>query len=313
MPSFADLKAAAHRTKALLIGETGSGKTGSLAALANAGYNLRIIDYDNGLDLLGSLLTPEAEKRVVYETFTDTLLPLKTGITWSGTPMSYPNSLALLDRWKMPERTLYGRKVPAYDLGSVTDWGPDDVLVIDSLTIQGNTIMRYGQSQQQFLDEARKMHPHQADWGLGQNYQERFLEFLYSDRVKCNVIVTSHIRRVGGGGVQTTKLDSKGKTTGEVTRELDSIEGKGYPSALGRQLPPKVGRYFNTMLYYFTNALGIRQISTVPRDNIDCKTPCPMQLDPLYRIEDGLLKIFQTIRRVHSLEATPTPTGEPKL
>ena len=38
-------------TKLLLVGDSGSGKTASLATLANAGYKLRILDYDNGLDL----------------------------------------------------------------------------------------------------------------------------------------------------------------------------------------------------------------------------------------------------------------------
>lgn len=312
VPSFADLKPAAYRIKALLIGETGSGKTGSFAALANAGFNLRIIDYDNGLDILGGLLTEEGAKRVIYETFTDTLIATKTGVTWTGTPMAYSNSLGLLDSWRMPERTLFGKKVPAYDLGSVLTWGPDDILIVDSLTIQGNGIMRFGQSQQQGMDEKRKMHPHQNDWGVGQNYQERFLEFLYSDKVKCNVIVTSHIRRVGGGGVQTFKVDSP-SAKGEAIRELDSIEGKGYPSALGRQLPPKVGRYFNTMLYYYTDADGIRWISTVPKDNIDCKTPAPKQLDARYRIEDGLLKIFNGIRKANAVEAPKPTTGEPQL
>ena len=39
-------------TKMLLIGASGSGKTGALASLAAAGYKLRILDYDNGLDFL---------------------------------------------------------------------------------------------------------------------------------------------------------------------------------------------------------------------------------------------------------------------
>ena len=38
-------------TKLLLVGDSGSGKTAALAALANAGKNLRILDYDDGLDL----------------------------------------------------------------------------------------------------------------------------------------------------------------------------------------------------------------------------------------------------------------------
>ena len=42
--------------KIMLIGENGSGKTGSLASLVCAGYKLRIIDTDKGVKILKSLL-----------------------------------------------------------------------------------------------------------------------------------------------------------------------------------------------------------------------------------------------------------------
>ena len=46
-------------TKLLLVGDSGSGKTASLAQLANAGYNLRILDYDDGLAILPEFLTAD--------------------------------------------------------------------------------------------------------------------------------------------------------------------------------------------------------------------------------------------------------------
>ena len=42
--------------KMLFIGPSGAGKTGALASLASAGYNLRILDMDNGLDVLANVL-----------------------------------------------------------------------------------------------------------------------------------------------------------------------------------------------------------------------------------------------------------------
>jgi hypothetical protein len=35
--------------KAMLAADSGSGKTGALACLVDAGFNLRILDFDNGL------------------------------------------------------------------------------------------------------------------------------------------------------------------------------------------------------------------------------------------------------------------------
>ena len=47
---------ASEVTKLLLVGDSGSGKTSSLASLANAGYNLRILDFDDGLAILPEYL-----------------------------------------------------------------------------------------------------------------------------------------------------------------------------------------------------------------------------------------------------------------
>ena len=55
MPALSDHQSS-QTTKMLFIGDSGSGKTGALASLAAAGYNLRILDVDNGVDILANLL-----------------------------------------------------------------------------------------------------------------------------------------------------------------------------------------------------------------------------------------------------------------
>ena len=51
-------KLSAHKEskpfKGMIIGDSGSGKTGSLASLAAAGYKLVIMDFDSGLDILAT-------------------------------------------------------------------------------------------------------------------------------------------------------------------------------------------------------------------------------------------------------------------
>jgi hypothetical protein len=211
--------------------------------------------------------------------------------------MAFSNSMKLLSNWKMPERTINGVLVPAYDLGSISTWTEKEILVLDSLTIMGNAIMRYNlglnQNQPGFNDD-RKLHPYPADWGEAQNRQESVLEMLYSDQIKCNVIINAHIKRQGGGGQQV--IEDKKNPGVKMIKELDSDEGKGYPSALGRALPPKIGRYFNNMLYFYVDENGKRWISTAPRDNIDCKTSAPNKLKTQYPIETGLAEIFKVVR-----------------
>lgn len=288
----------------LAIGPSGSGKTGAICELANAGYNVRVLDFDNGLDIVGEYLTPEGAERFTYETLTDRVIATPKGMTWIGEPRAYSRSVELMSHWKMPARTISKARldgtvekieVPAYDLGPVQSWTERDVLVIDSMTMQSAAIMRYSLFVNgQGMNEERKLHPFQSDWGEAMTRQEAVLEYLYSDQVRCNVIICAHIKRQGGGGIQGRKDPISSET---ILRELDSEEGKGFPTALGRQLPPKVGRYFNTMLYFYTDKDGIRWIYTTPYDNIDCKTPCPSKLKAKYEVKGGsLVEIFQTIR-----------------
>ena len=53
MPTYEDSELAElGPNKMLYLGHTGAGKTGSLAALAAAGYNVRILDLDKGTQIL---------------------------------------------------------------------------------------------------------------------------------------------------------------------------------------------------------------------------------------------------------------------
>ena len=77
-------------TKLLLVGDSGSGKTASLAQLANAGYNLRILDYDDGLAILPEFLNPDAVNNVSYVTLKDPI----------GKADSFRRGVNLISNWK---------------------------------------------------------------------------------------------------------------------------------------------------------------------------------------------------------------------
>lgn len=288
----------ATQIKAILIGDSGSGKTGSIAALANAGYNIRALDYDSGLQIWSQYLTPEARKRVYYETLTDKFFIEPDGkMNWEDPPLAYVNGCKLLRHWKMPERKVGDLAIPAYDLGNPINWGSDTILVMDSMTGFGSAAMRHVLTMNKASLE-RRQHPWPQDMGEAQNLVEYFLEFVRSAQLKCHVIVVCHVRRVGGGGTvaQEVKASKDSSVKSIVWRDVDTSEGKGYPTAPGRALSPKVARYFNTMLVYYTDEdTGRRLISTTPRDNIDAKTPAPKALQTTYNVEDGLLKIWQGI------------------
>jgi len=270
-------------TKLLLIGDSGGGKTGALASLASAGYNLRILDFDNGLDVLKNLLLDakspydkDAIDRVQYLTITDPmravggkLMPVRATV-WTRTA-------AILSHWKDPDGA---------DLGPVVSWGPGDILVIDSLTTLGTAAMDFILAMNGRLGQT----PFQSDWKLAQDLLENLLRMLYDEGVKCNVIVNCHV----------TYIEAKNGMT------------QGYPNALGKALPPKVGRYFNSALMIRTIGQGAaqkRKILTNTSGLVELKNTAPLRVNNEYDIAFGLAEYFAAVRQQ---KEEPTPTIESK-
>ena len=267
--------------KCLLVGHSGSGKTGLLGTLANAGYRLFIEDFDNGLDVLmdPAVIKPENRKNVFYKTFTD-----KLGARGIPTvpPSAALNAMNALNNWIET-----GEDGKSIAMGSVYTWGPKDVVVIDSLTLFGNSILRGVLSM-----VGRPGGPPQIqDWGEAMRQQEAVIEQLYAEAVKCNVIVTAHI--ILGDDPNNPSAQ------------------KGYPSALGNKLPPKIGSYFNTILQCeklpgIGNAAPIRQIRTQASHNMELKNSKPSMIGPI--MPPDLAAIF-SILKGESNAANQTPAS----
>jgi len=263
-----------ERMMLLLVSDSGMGKTGALASLARAGYSLRILDFDNGTQILASLLKddPDAMRRVYVEKCTDSfknvqgrLLPRTPLVAWT-------KAVTLLSNWRSDS------------LGPVSAWGSDSILVIDSLTHCGEAAMRYHQS----LNAKTGMHPTLPDWGIVQTMIKELLEMLKDSEIKCQVIVITHIdwryKEIRGGKDNAMVIG----------RELEG----GFPSAPGNKLPEKVGSYFNDALQVVTTGTGSalrRKIITVPMHSIGLKSSNPLGVDREYPIESGLAKYFADV------------------
>lgn len=270
MPSL-DQHPSSSITKMLLIGDSGSGKTGALASLAHAGYNLRIYDLDNGMDaFINELMDPktpydkDAWKRVKYQTLTEkpagitatvTALVPKAATVWT-------RLCSQLDHWKTPSE----------DLGTLDKWGDTDVLVIDSMTLAGIAAYNFAavQNSGNRNIDGRMIYFH------AQTYMEKLALVLFSDEVKCNVIVTSHISFIGGD---------------------DGIGAiHGYPTTIGRALSAKIGRYFNTVLMVKSDEQKKRKIYTVPTSRVELKNSAPLRVKDSYDIKFGLMEFFKDVQ-----------------
>ena len=261
----------ARTTKLLLIGDTGTGKTGSLASLADAGYNIRLVDLDNGADVLKNILrgpkspyknAANALDRIEYETITDPMvqrgnkLVPRTAQVWSRT-------VKLLVNWE----------TETAKFGPISTWTEQDVLVIDSLTMLSTAALNFVLSMNARLGQQ----PQQSDWYGGQQLIEGLMQMLYDASVKCNVIVMSHIAFI----------------------ENEHGATHGYPSTLGKALSPKLGRYFNTVLMARTAGQGQgakRRIFTSTVGTVELKNTSPLTVKPEYDLSTGLAEYFRDVR-----------------
>lgn len=296
--------------KVMLIGKSGAGKTGSLASLVAAGYNLRIIDTDKGVRPLRSLLTDEhypyakiIKSRGIDLTTAVRFMPIDTSMKLRTITRKLPGDgnrtttetllapadarawtkvLDLLDNWKDGD----------LNLGSVRTWGLQDVLVLDSFSTLAKCAYYFSQALNGRLGGRDSGYDYQRDVGEAQGQLTRLLELLYDSSIACNVVVISHITWVD----ESQGVASRPR---EATKDnnISLSMPDGYPSAIGRALSPQMGKYFNDVFIVRSSGTGqsvSRNISTVPQDGVVAKNSVYMQRE--YPINHGLASIFSLIR-----------------
>lgn len=337
MPSI--LENTASPAKILLIGKSGTGKTGGLASLVASGYNLRIIDSDKGVRTLRSLLTDPRYKYVdvikargidlnkaVRFVPIDTSMKLRTVHTKIGDKTTSTTLLApdnarawtkvvdLMDKWKEGD----------VDLGAVRTWGPQDALVIDSFSTLAKFAYYFSQSLNARLGARDQGRDYQRDVGEAQSQLTRLLELLYDSDITCNVIIISHITWVD----ESRGIASRPQ---EATSNDEFVSAPdGYPSSIGRALSPHIGKYFNDVFISRSEGSGLsvrRTISTVPSDGVVAKNSAWLERE--YPVTTGLAEIFAALRNqpapadllaafkrqqaAPALTAQPLPVGQKPL
>lgn len=261
MPSLSDHQSSDF-TKALLAGDAMTGKTGSLISLIKAGYKLRIMDFDNKLDILAQLVQrecPDFMDSVQFVTLRDKFKAGPEGPTLDGAPKAFPTAMKLLDKW-VSDGT---------DLGKPAEWGPDCILVIDSLSRMCDAAYDFNLA----VMPAKLSADPRAVYGAAQDAVETVLATLTSEAFRTNVIVIAHV----------------------LFMELPDGTTKGFPQGVGQKLSPKIPQYFPTYVHY-SNKSGKRTIGTVSTPLIDLANPAPFTIEKSYPIETGLADIFAVLR-----------------
>lgn len=260
MPSM-DKLVANPVTKLLLIGDSGSGKTGSIASLVKAGYKVRVLDMDNGWESLAAAVRntcPDKLANVEVESFRDKFKTTNIGPVLDGTPSAFINAMKLLDHWKVVDK----------DLGKPSEWGPDCILVVDSLTFLSDAAYNWADFMNPGMKDKRQV------YYSAQEVIEKALALLTGEGFKTNVIITAHIKFV----------------------DMPDGTKRGYPTSVGSALSPTIPRYFNSVALCQTAPGGKRTIQTASTALMDLKNPAGFKMVNSLPIESGLADFFKTLR-----------------
>jgi len=246
--------------KLMYIGGSGSGKTGSLVSLVKAGYNLRILDMDNGIDSLAAYVQRECPERmdaVDYQSYRDKFRadPIK-GIVVDGAPKAYTSAIKALNKW---------------DDGTIpSEWGPSTVFVLDTLTSFSRAAFLWAQGMNPGAKDPRQW------FGAAQESVRTVLELLTSAEFRAHVIVISHV---------------------DLVEQADGTT-RGYASSIGKAMGPQIPKYFNTLILAESRGSGEnvkRTIQTVPTSLIDLKNPKPFDVPKALPLESGLATLFEKL------------------
>lgn len=269
MPSLAKHQSSKY-IKLLLLGDAKSGKTGSLVSLVKAGYKLRIIDMDNLLDSLRYQILeqcPDKIENVEFRTLRDRRKMTPLGSIIEGAPRAFVNALEMIENWRYTDDD--GNVV---DLGRPDSWGPDYILVLDSLSRLCDacfdwreTLTPKGKSGQSDV---------RATYGDAQDAVENTLGVLTGKNFRTNVIVIAH----------GTYMD------------LEDGTKKIFPQGVGQKLSPKIPQYFPSYVRYKKEG-SKRVIQLVSDAMIDlaCPKPLPSETKSL-PMETGLAEFFDMLK-----------------
>jgi len=260
MAKASNVNLAGKPVRALYIGDSGAGKTGSLFSLLQAGYTIRMLDLDNNADSLIRLCQhhdPKLLERLDIISVRDKFRASQmTGLEVSGQPKAWVDALKYLNKWD--------------DGTTIAEWDSNTIFVLDTLTSAGRAAFHW----------ARGMNPSSKDprqwYAAGQDSLKTMLELLTTPDWKCHVLVLSHIDLV----------------------ERDDGTTKGYASSLGKALGPQIAKVFPTLIMAESKGTGdkiTRTITTRPTALVDLKNPIPFAMEGRYPLETGMASIFKAL------------------
>jgi hypothetical protein len=156
-------------TKLVYIGDSSTGKTGSLASLVDDGYTFYILDMDNGLDPLVQYTTKKENLRNVnFETIRDKYKSTKVGPMVDGGAKAFVSAMDKLTEWAKIE-----------DANAIT--------VLDSGSALGKSAFEWAKGMNPSARDPRQW------YFAAQQAIENVIALLTGVEYRQNVIFISHV------------------------------------------------------------------------------------------------------------------------
>lgn len=245
--------------KLLFLADSGVGKTGAMTSLVKAGYKLRILDMDNGLNVLKAFVKkecPELIGNVQYEMLRDKVKSSPLGPVPDGVPKAMMKAMDLMNKWS--------------DGSKPQEWGPEYVFVLDTMTGLGQAAFLWAQAMNSTVKDPRQW------YNVAQRMLEQTLGLLTNESFKAHVLINAHV---------------------QIQEGPDGLP-RGYANSIGKALGPLIPTYFNTMILGTQQGSGAtvkRSIVTLPTSLLSLKNPVPFSMPASMPLETGLATVFETL------------------
>lgn len=280
---------ASSRTRVLVMGLPGSGKSTLVAALAEEGFRLTWISLDNDVDVLKKL-SPAAQENVnvfnipdsaAFPVGCDTLLKLfreqKGAIcTKHGV-------------WKCAVCTKAGDYLDPIDL---TTLGPKDIVVIDTATQLGHSILSHVTK-----GSAVDAKPERDDWGALRKYTEFFCSQFQAARF--NLAVICHV----------------------VEAELEDARTKLVPNFGSKGMSAEFAKAFSHVVYTevvnkkhkaFSSSTATTNVLTKSRTDFAIESLPTPSLAPIFQGQESIPESPPVIQPKTEVSSTPTVESSEK-
>lgn len=270
----------------LLSGWPGTGKTGALAALANAGWKIRLLDFDGNYEVLKNHVNRDADFDVC--TFEDPIRMGSRTMGVDGVPVAFDAADRILDRWRYKEGDAW------VDLGASKQWGQDHIVCLDGLSGLSQACW----NKALVFTNAVVGGDMRRVYDFAGNEQLSFIRRLTAESNGYHFICISHLKLIGPpeiGKNEETHVKEAKKFAGEV------IPTRLYPTALGSKLSYNIAGEFPTSIRAIvddTSGKPKRMLEYLPTTEVDLKLPAsPERIASLGKLEaaTGLVKLFAAL------------------